>query len=138
MARQDRVFTLDDIWDLGLGIDRFTSGSWFFLKNSVIADLAGDRTWDQGDGKGHPVILQRSSGPTGFVNPRSSSSPDGGIAHRPHEPGHDPNCRLDLPGYVKTKGFSITNEMLDGKQRCIEPETSPLLDQLKQQVRRQR
>ena len=138
MARQDRVFNLDDIWDLGLGIDRFESGSWFFLKNTVIAELSGDATWDQGDGKGHPCVLQIASGPTGFVNPRSSTSPDGSVLHDPHEPDHDPHCRLDRLGYVKIKGFSITNDMLEGKRRCVEPGTSTLLDQLKQQARRKR
>lgn len=129
MSRPDRVFSLDDLWDLGLEIDKFTPGTWFWLPNQAIANFTGEASWDQGGNNGHPVIVQRINGPTTFVNPRSASSRGGGITHAAHESSHDPACRLDRIGYVKVRGFTLPSDLLERK-RCVEPASSPLLKQL--------
>lgn len=135
MSRSDRVFSFDDLWSLDLAIDRFEAGTWFWMSNRAIANFSGEASWHQGGNNGHPVVVQRLNGPTAFVNPRSASSPDGGIEHHPHDRNHDPSCILDRVGYVKVNGFPVPSDALDRK-RCAEPADSPLLKQLRTQLGR--
>lgn len=132
MGRGERELFGLEIWrELFPGVDRYEAGTWFKLENATIAGQTGDPTWLSANGKVHPVVLATgTAGPTGFVHPRSSTSPGGGFKHDPHDTGHDPTCRLDRVGWVKFRGFSVSEEMLSGNRRCVEPANSPLIARL--------
>ena len=108
-------------------------GSWFGVPVHEARSARGAMPF--GGGKDRPVMLATPLGPDAVLYPRSTQR--GGFRHDAHR--HDPPdpCRIDKPGWVKL-AFPVPvdpGHLNDETYSCEEPEGSPLLVAVREQLR---
>lgn len=111
----------------------YSSGSWFKLPVHEKRTKHGNKPF--GRGKDRPVILATPLGPDAVLYPRSTKS--GNVQHDAHR--HDPpgRCEIDKPGWVILAVSVVvdTDHLNDKTYSCEEPEDSPLLTVIRNELR---
>lgn len=108
-------------------------GSWFLVPVHEKRTKHGNRPF--GQGKHRPVILATRLGPDAVLHPRSTKP--GGFPHDAHRDCLTEWCKIDKPGWViLAVRVAVDHEHLnDRTHSCDEPEDSPLLAAIRNELR---
>jgi hypothetical protein len=104
------VHSLSDLRSL---LGGYFPGAWFYGPD--LLSLKAQRPWILPDGW--------DQGPTAWACPRTTKPRSRDLRHPAHESGHQPGCRIDAPGAIVLRSWTLTAAELY-QYLCDEPDAS--------------